>query len=745
VKHALARRLRRGQTAAERKLWYALRDRRFHAYKFRRQQPVGIYVVDFVCFEQRLIIELDGSQHAEPERVAYDAARTRFLEREGFHVLRFWNSELNANAAGVLEAIRLALEQPPHRSVPGAGYGLEICAAMGEGYAGEIRSSGSIVAQADKHSVLKSVFGFDAFRPGQEAVIDILLAGRNVLAVMPTGSGKSLCFQIPALLNGGLTIVVSPLVALMQDQVAALRLGGVAAGMINSSQSRETNVAAWQRVVSGETRLLYMAPERLMTERMLAALARRDVKLIAIDEAHCISQWGPAFRPEYRDLARLRDLFPDIPVAALTATADAVTRADIAERLFAGNAETLVLGFDRPNICLTVKDKQDSKRQLLAFLASRAGQSGIVYCLSRKRTEQTAEYLVSRGIRALPYHAGMSKESREANQNRFMTERNLVMTATIAFGMGIDKSDVRFVFHMDLPSSLEAYYQEIGRAGRDGAEAHAHLLLGTGDIRMRRMFIDEEQAGEDRRRREHQRLNALVGYCEATGCRRQILLSWFGETAQPCGNCDNCLEPAQLVDRTAPAQLVLSAIKQTGERYGAGHIVDALLGHSTERIVAARHNALSSFGTGAQRKKIEWQALIRQLITGGWLTADIAGYGGLSIPEKGRTLLEGASRFLYREPATTPRATRRNSAASPAVVDDSLLASLKSLRLRIAKQRALPAYLVFSDRTLIDMAQRRPRSREEMSEVNGVGASKLNEFGDMFLSAIADHPAIQRV
>ncbi len=593
--------------------------------------------------------------------------------------------------------------------------------------------------QVTRHSVLKTVFGSDSFRPGQETVIDLLLDGRNVLAVMPTGSGKSLCFQIPALLLGGLSVVVSPLVALMQDQVRALRLAGVAAEMINSAQSREANVAAWRRVAAGETRLLYMAPERLMTERMLAALANRDLKLIAIDEAHCISQWGPAFRPEYRDLARLRDLFPNIPVAALTATADAVTRTDIVDRLFAGNAKTLVLGFDRPNIRLTVKDKQDSKRQLLTFLKPRTGQSGIVYCLSRKRTEETAAFLAGHDIRALAYHAGMSKEARETNQNRFMTERNLVIVATIAFGMGIDKADVRFVVHMDLPSSLEAYYQEIGRAGRDGTPAAAHLLLGAGDIRMRRLFIDDEKAGEDRRRREHQRLNALVGYCEATGCRRQILLSWFGEASPACGNCDNCLEPAQLADGTVPGQQVLSAVKQTGERYGAGHIVDVLRGHATERVIAARHEGLAVFGIGAQRKKTEWQAIVRQLVAGGWLVADIAGYGGLSISAKGSTLLSGAESFRYRLPGKEPRAARRRSDAAPGAVDDSLLAALKSLRLGIARQRAMPAYLIFSDRTLIDMASRRPCSREEMAEVNGVGATKLNEFGDMFLSAIAAH------
>ena len=592
--------------------------------------------------------------------------------------------------------------------------------------------------QITKHDVLKSVFGFDAFRPGQEAVIDLLLAGRNVLAVMPTGSGKSLCFQIPALVCGGLTVVVSPLVALMNDQVAALRLAGVAAEMINSAQSYDANVAAWRRVASGEARLLYMAPERLMTERMLAALAKRDLRLIAIDEAHCISQWGPAFRPEYRDLARLRDLFPAVPVAALTATADAVTRGDIVDQLFDGKAQTLVLGFDRPNIRLAVKDKQDSKRQLLAFLRSRAGQSGIVYCLSRKRTEATAGFLAGHGIRALAYHAGMSKEAREANQNRFMTEPNLVMAATIAFGMGIDKADVRFVFHMDLPSSLEAYYQEIGRAGRDGVPADAHLLLGAGDIRMRRMFIDDEKAGEDRRRREHQRLNALVGYCEATGCRRQILLSWFGETTQACGNCDNCLDPAQLVDGTVAARQALSAVKQTGERYGGSHVVDVLRGLATERVLGAQHDRLPVFGVGSARKKSEWQTLIRQLTAGGWLTADIAGYGGLSVSAKGSALLRGEGHFHYRPSEKLPRAAARIQTSS-VMVDDTLLAALKSLRLKIAKSRAVPAYLIFSDRTLIEMATQRPRNKEEMAQVNGVGSTKLHEFGDMFLSAIAAH------
>jgi ATP-dependent DNA helicase RecQ len=408
------------------------------------------------------------------------------------------------------------------------------------------------------------------------------------------------------------------------------------------------------------------------------------------------------------------------------------------EQLFAGCAETIVLGFDRPNIRLAVKAKQDSKRQLLAFLKRHAGESGIVYCLSRKRTEQTAAFLEANGIRALPYHAGMSKEAREANQNRFMTDAHLVMAATIAFGMGIDKADVRFVFHMDLPASLEAYYQEIGRAGRDGRLADAHLLLGLGDIRMRRVFIDEEDAGEDRKRREHQRLNALIGYCEAAGCRRQVLLAYFGEASAPCGNCDVCTEPVSFVDGTLPARQILSAIRRTGERYGAAHIVDIVRGNATEKIVAAGHDGIPTFAVGAARPKDDWHALVRQLVAGGWLAIDIAGYGGLSLSEKGHLLLRGSETFHYRpaEPRI-PRERARNVAAADS--DDPLLAVLKSLRLKLAKERRLPAYLIFSDRTLLDMAARRPRNEEEFAAVNGVGAAKLREFAAPFLAAIAAH------
>ncbi|TIY10526.1 MAG: ATP-dependent DNA helicase RecQ, partial [Mesorhizobium sp.] len=483
-------------------------------------------------------------------------------------------------------------------------------------------AAASVPAEDSKRRVLKDVFGFDDFRPGQDVVTEALLAGRHVLAVMPTGAGKSLCYQVPALVLGGLTIVVSPLVALMQDQVAALRLAGVTADTINSSLDREANVAAWRRVASGQTRLLYLAPERLMTERMLEALARLDIRLIAVDEAHCISQWGPAFRREYEELSRLRDIFPDVPIIALTATADETTRTDIAAQLFAGKVETLVLGFNRPNIKLGIEAKQDSKRQLLSFVQRHAGRSGIVYCLSRKKTEEMAAFLERNGLRALAYHAGMSKDAREANQNAFMTLSGVVMVATIAFGMGIDKPDVAYVFHTDLPGSLEAYYQEIGRAGRDGRAAEAHMLFGLGDIRMRRLFIDNEDAPAEHKRRAHGRLDRLIGYCETAQCRRQILLGYFGETAMPCGNCDNCLDQTPQADGEAEARIVFAAIAQTGERFGAAHIVDVLLGHETEKVLARNHHRLASFGTGVAHKKDFWLSLVRQLVAGGFLTLD---------------------------------------------------------------------------------------------------------------------------
>ncbi|MER8826107.1 DNA helicase RecQ [Mesorhizobium sp. M0938] len=605
-------------------------------------------------------------------------------------------------------------------------------------------SAASIPAEDPKRRVLKDVFGFDDFRPGQDAVMEALLAGRHVLAVMPTGAGKSLCYQVPALVLGGLTIVVSPLVALMQDQVAALRLAGVAADTINSSLDRDANVAAWRRVAAGQTRLLYLAPERLMTARMLEALARLDIRLIAVDEAHCISQWGPAFRREYEELSRLSGIFPDVPIIALTATADEATRNDIAARLFAGPIESLVLGFDRPNIRLGIEAKQNSKRQLLDFVQRQAGRSGIVYCLSRKKTEEMAAFLEQNGVRALAYHAGMSKDAREANQNAFMTLSGVVMVATIAFGMGIDKPDVAYVFHTDMPGSLEAYYQEIGRAGRDGREAVAHMLFGLGDIRMRRLFIDEEDAAAEHKRRAHRRLDTLIGYCETAQCRRQVLLGYFGEEASTCGNCDNCLDQVPRADGTAEARIILGAVAESGERFGAAQVIDILLGHETEKVLARGHERLASFGAGVAHKKDFWLSLIRQLVAGGFLEPDPSGHGGLAIAEKGHALGRGEVPFQYRV-ETRHRAARGKlrsaggTAAGTTGLDASLLAALKALRLRLAKERQVPAYVIFSDRTLIDMAERCPRDLDAFAAINGVGAAKLREFGQIFLSAIAEH------
>ncbi len=591
--------------------------------------------------------------------------------------------------------------------------------------------------------VLRETFGFDEFRPGQEAVIGALLAGRNALVVMPTGSGKSLCFQVPGLVMDGLTVVVSPLVALMQDQIAALRLMGVAADSINSGNSRAENVAAWKRVAEGRTRFLYMAPERLMTERMLAALKRLPVRQFAIDEAHCISQWGPAFRPEYADLCRLREFFPGIPLIALTATADEVTRADVVERLFDGRVEQFVLGFDRPNITLTVEMKRNWKRQLRSFVARHEGRSGIVYCLSRKKTEEAAAMLAEDGVRALPYHAGMETCEREAHQNVFMTEPGVVIVATIAFGMGIDKADVRYVFHADLPGSMEAYYQEIGRAGRDGDPAEAHMLYGLDDIRMRRRFIEDEDAGPERRRREHKRLDALLGFCEAPACRRVALLDYFGERIEPCGNCDVCISPPELIDGTEEALMILSAARRSGERFGAAHLIDILRGAKSEKITRFGHHCLPTFGVGTNRGKNEWRSLIRQMVAAGFLRLDVGGFGGLGVTDKGGALLSGDGVFTYRQDAAVSRSPAKTQARSDEPAEQPLtggeavlLDALKALRLELARERGVPAFVVFHDRALIDMARRRPRTEAEFAGVSGVGEAKLKQFAGPFLAAI---------
>ncbi|MBM3505804.1 MAG: DNA helicase RecQ [Alphaproteobacteria bacterium] len=597
--------------------------------------------------------------------------------------------------------------------------------------------------QARKLDLLRGVFGFGTFRPGQEAIVDAILAGRPALAVMPTGSGKSLCYQLPALVFDGLTVVVSPLIALMQDQISALKLAGVEAETINSSRPRPDNVAAWHRVAAGTTRLLYLSPERLMTERMLAAIGRLPLKLVVVDEAHCISQWGPGFRPEYAALARLKESFPGVPIAAFTATADAITRQDIAAKLFAGGARTFVAGFDRPNIHLAVDMKRDGRQQLLDFLAPHAGRSGIVYCLSRAKTEATAATLAGRGFQALPYHAGMEAAARSRNQDRFLAEPGVVMVATIAFGMGIDKPDLRFVFHTDIPGSIEAYYQEIGRAGRDGAPAEARMLYGLDDIRVRRQFIDREDSDDERKRREHQRLDALIGYCEAPECRRRTLLAYFGERIEPCGNCDVCNDPIPLADGTHEGRMALSAVVRTGERFGTAHVIDVLAGTATARVARLGHDRLPTFGIGAAREPNEWRSIVRQLVAAGFLRLDIAGYGGLKATESGRALLRSEKEFRYRPDAarSRPRAKKRGRAKPAALASTDaeapLLAALKTLRLALARERGVPAYAVFSDRSLADMAARRPRTRDEFAAVHGVGQAKLDRFAAPFLAAIA--------
>lgn len=598
-----------------------------------------------------------------------------------------------------------------------------------------------------KFAVLKEVFGFTKFRAGQERIVDNLLAGTSVLAVMPTGAGKSLCFQVPALVKDGLTLVVSPLVALMQDQVSALKLAGVAAAAIHSNQSRETNVEVWQQVSSGHIKILYLAPERLMTERMLDALSRLPVSMIAIDEAHCLSQWGPAFRPDYAELGNLRNYFPNVPIAAMTATADEATRRDIEIQLFNGNHETFVSGFDRPNLTLNVSMKNSWKNQLFDYVSSRKGVSGIVYCLSRKKTEEVAELLRDEGMNATAYHAGLSAEERTERQNRFVTEPDLVVAATVAFGMGIDKPDVRYVFHTDLPGSIEAYYQEIGRAGRDGKEADVHMLFGAGDIRLRKQFIEQEtNSSEDHKRREVSRLNSLITYSEASTCRRQTLLAYFGEETKPCGNCDNCLSPVEMKDGTDRATLIFDAIYETGERYGQAHIIDVVCGKETEKVIKASHDTLGCFSLGAGIARGKWQSIVRQMISTGLLEVDIAGYSGLLITANGNEFQRTSAIFHYRDDVVVSKqqkTTRKKSKTSSTSSIDlserdfALLTALKKKRLELAKARGVPAYVIFTDKTLEDMAQRRPSTLEAFERVKGVGKSKLEKFADDFMAVIA--------
>lgn len=594
-------------------------------------------------------------------------------------------------------------------------------------------------------SILQSVFGFGSFRPGQGPIIDHLMRGENLLAVMPTGAGKSLCYQVPALLLDGLTVVVSPLVALMDNQVAGLRANGVDVACIHSGQGREVNVSEWRRVAAGQVKLLYLSPERLMTPRMMSAMKAVGVSMFVVDEAHCVSKWGPAFRPEYAQLSDLKTHFPDARIAAFTATADAATRDDIADALFAGRGRVIVHGFDRPNLSLTVTPKIDRKKQLLAFMDGVRGQAGIVYCLSRKNTEEYAAHLRAAGHKALPYHAGLDAGLRFDTQERFMAEEGVVIVATIAFGMGIDKPDIRFVFHLNLPGSMEAYYQEIGRAGRDGAPALTHMLYGLDDVRMRRQFISEENSEPAHQIREMKRLDALLTYCEASTCRRQVMLSYFGEDSPACKNCDICEDPPEMIDATEPLRFILDTIIETGERFGQAHIIAVARGADTERVRQFGHDKLPSYGKAKAIGAPYLQGLIRQALASGHIDMDIARYGALGVKDKGRAVVEGTATFECKSIRTNTRATRkdrdRTKLARESGLSDrdaTLLARLKSCRAALARELGKPAYIVFSDATLIDMAGKRPTSRAQMLEVSGVGEVKYDRFGAAFLEVLAD-------
>jgi ATP-dependent DNA helicase RecQ len=591
--------------------------------------------------------------------------------------------------------------------------------------------------------ILNSVFGFPQFRPGQEAIVERLLTGGHTLCVMPTGAGKSLCYQVPALMMTRPTIIVSPLTALMDDQVAGLAANGVTAAAIHSGRSREHNVEAWRAFQNGSAPILYLSPERLMTERMLSALQSVDPGMFVVDEAHCISKWGANFRPEYEMLSGLKARFPNATLAAFTATADAATRRDIADKLFDGEGDVVVHGFDRPNLCLGVSAKTKWRPQLLAFLETRRDQSGIVYCLSRKLTEEVADSLTEAGYRALPYHAGLSSETRRENQEAFMAEQAVIMVATIAFGMGIDKPDIRYVFHLSMPGSMEAYYQEIGRAGRDGQPAEAMMLYGLGDVTMRRRFIDQDGEDERHKRQEHKRLDALLAFCEAPQCRRATLLSYFGEPdAKPCGNCDVCLDPPKLIDGTREAQMLFSAILRTGQVFGAGHIIDVLRGAQTEKVKAKGHDQIPTFAIGQERPKPFWQGLIRQMVAAGFLEIDIEGYGGLKLTGRCDVVLKGEESLEIREidvsaPTRKPRRSKASQAAE-ADVDGDVLAALKGLRRQLAAERNVPAYVIFSDATLIDMCHIRPENEDQMASVNGVGPKKLKDFGKKFIDVLRE-------
>lgn len=596
-------------------------------------------------------------------------------------------------------------------------------------------------------ALLHSVFGFSAFRPGQEEIVRAVLAGENVLAVMPTGSGKSLCYQLPAIVRPGLTLVVSPLIALMRDQVRALTAAGVAAGSLNSSNDPAENSRVLGLLRRDELRLLYVAPERLARPDTVELLAEAHVTMMAIDEAHCVSQWGHDFRPEYLTLGNLaRQIGGRLQTLAFTATADAPTRGDIVEKLFAAEPRVFVRSFDRPNLRLAFRPKERSTRQVLSFVQAHPGESGIVYCSSRRKVEELAETLKAAGIKARPYHAGLEKGVRDANQDAFQQEDGLVMTATVAFGMGIDKPDVRFVCHADLPSNVEAYYQEIGRAGRDGLPADTLTLYGLGDMQLRRLQIEQSDSSDERKRIERQRLGALLALAEAPRCRRQTLLAYFGEASEPCGNCDLCVEGVELFDATVDAQKAMSAIVRTGERFGMEHLVAILTGDLTDNVSKFNHDQLPTFGVGRNRKAADWRSIFRQLSAVGLIAQELMEHGRWRVTDEGWAVLKGRQTVELRKIAasSTAKGERRGRATAPAIVSDAdsqLLDSLRALRTRLARAQNVPAYVVFSDRTLVELATHRPATQAAMREIHGIGDAKLERYGAEFLAVIGHRSA----
>jgi ATP-dependent DNA helicase RecQ len=587
-----------------------------------------------------------------------------------------------------------------------------------------------------RRELLKSVFGFDGFRPGQEDVIDAIEGGRNVLAIMPTGGGKSLCFQLPALMRDGVTVVISPLIALMRDQVRALREAGVEAGALTSGNTPEEIDAVFEALDQGRLKVLYIAPERLASSGTARLLKRAGVSLIAVDEAHCVSQWGHDFRPDYLRIGALRQSL-DVPLAAFTATADAETRDEIIARLFEDDdAQVFMHGFDRPNLHLAFQAKDAPRQQILTFAAARRGQAGIIYCGTRAKTETLAKALAGEGHATAHYHGGMAPDDRRLVETRFQREDGLIVVATIAFGMGIDKPDIRWVAHADLPKSIEAYYQEIGRAGRDGAPADTLTLYGGDDIRLRRGQIDEGLAPAERRGADHGRLNALLGLAEALTCRRQVLLGYFGEAAEPCGNCDICANPPETFDGSTVVQMALSAALRTGESFGAGHLIDVLTGNLTDKVRQRGHDALPTFGVGREHSRPFWQAIFRQIMGRDLMRPDPARHGALRMTDAARPILRGEQAITLRKDTVTT--ATKGSRAKALISDEAapLFAALKAKRREFAEAARAPAYVIFSDRTLIEMAEARPADLDAMARVNGVGAKKLEKYGRAFLAVI---------